>query len=162
MAQRKFKGSVVLWVICLLGFPIALIVYLYLVKRRNPEKWIRKVLSEGGVRSREIDFWVAVSKNETDSFQSLLCTKYFNLFGMTVPEKRDSLRNGQVYMEGDDQDFSTYADFKKSVEDLLLWIAYTDFPNDYDDPDDFVDKLKSLGYFTISASSYLAGIKRFL
>lgn len=120
------------------------------------------MLAEGGIQAREIDFWVAVSKNETDSFQSQLCVKYFNVFGMTVPEKRNSLRNGSVYMEGDDQDFSTYANFKKSTEDLLIWMAYVDFPNDFDDADDFVTKLKSLGYFTISASAYLAGIKRFL
>lgn len=124
--------------------------------------WIRTILKNNGFSPESINLWVAQSKTETDNFQSLLCNKYYNLFGMTVPERRKSLRNGEVFMQGDKLYFSTFANYVKSVKDLLLYVEYTNFPKNIRDIDAFVDKLKSKGYFTASVESYKARMLTFL
>lgn len=151
-----------LLVSCLLGLVVALIVFLTLRKRKNPEKWVRNNLALIGMVNKEIDFWVAVSKFETDNYTSSLAKNYYNIFGMGVPTKRDSLRNGQVFMSGDNQDFSTYSDYPTCVNDLILWMAYDKFPLDITDLDVFVTTMKSKGYFTAPAGNYLAGLKLYL
>lgn len=162
MAQKKFSGILGWVLISLSGLAIALIVYLSQARKKNPEKWIRKGLKKNNLAAKEIDLWVAVSKLESDDYKSDLCSGYYNPFGMTVPSKRESVSNGKVYMESDSNWFQVYSNFPQSVTDLLYWITYTDFDLDISDPDEFVSELKKRGYFTSSASGYLAGIKSYL
>lgn len=161
-SSKKLSRGLLLVVSCSLGLVIALILFLISLKRKNPEKWIRKALLSSGVSAKEVDLWVAVSKVETDNYTSLLCTKYFNCFGMEVPSKRQSLRSGTVFISGDNAYFSVYSNFEKSAQDLIVWIAYNSFNTSLSDPDQFVTLMKSKGYFTASPDTYLARLKSFL
>lgn len=145
-----------------LGLVIALIVYLRHIRRKNPEQWIRKGLKKNQIPARQIDLWVAVSKVETDSYRSILCTEYFNCFGMTVPKVRPFERTSEIYMASDKNTFSVYRDYPQGVRDLMLWITYENFDTDITDPDDFVNEMKSHGYFTTSPDAYLDALKLYI
>jgi hypothetical protein len=159
----KSKNGLALLVVFSLGLVVALILFLISrAKKKNPETWIRKTLGLAGVGVKEIDLWVAVSKTETDNYQSDLCRKYYNCFGMGVATKRDTTRSSTVFMSGDNMYFSVYSNFEKSAQDLLLWIAYNGFNINMSDPDQFVTAMKTKGYFTASTDAYLKRLKSFL
>lgn len=163
LSSKRSASGLALFLMSALGLLIAAILLLrHLGRKRNPEKWIRKIMSSEGFSSQEIDFWVAVSKHETGNYTSSLCKNYYNIFGMAVPTKRDSLRNGKVWVEGDQQYMSTYANFYDAVLDQLIWIHYTNFPTNITNIDVFVDTLRKDGYFTDSVSAYKEDLKKYL
>lgn len=152
-----------LFLMSALGLLIAVILlFRYLGRKKNPEKWIRKILTAEGFSPQEVDFWVALSKHETGNYTSSLATNYYNIFGMAVPVKRDSLRNGMVFVSGDNQNMSTYANYYDAVLDLLIWIHYENFPITITNLDTFVDTLRKDGYFTDSVTAYKDALKKFL
>ena len=61
-----------------------------------------------------------------------------------------------------DGDFRFYKNDEQSVEDYILWLDYNNFPTTVLDAKDFVDRLKSKGYFEEHSIAYLNGLNAYL
>lgn len=161
MLKKSGKWLVIALVSVLGLATVATALYRRLAARKNPEYWIRFILGNEGFGQKEISYWVALSKHESGNYTNDL-TKYYNIFSMAVPKKRESLRNGQVWNTGDKQYMSTYDSYKTAVLDLVIWVKYTKFPIDINNLDEFVSTLKKDGYFTANAEIYKNGLLRYL
>lgn len=129
-----------------------------------PSPEIDFILTGAGYSPAMASWWTAISKVETGNYTSVLFKDYNNLFGMTVPSQRRSLRNGEVErMDGGVMNrFSTYATTQDSILDLVIYLQALRYPVTFNSVDDLVAFMRSKGYFTASLSSYLANVKRYL
>ena len=123
---------------------------------------IRKALMQAGYSARAADYWVAIAKFESANFNSQLCTKYHNLFGMSYPTVGKNYGKVTLNDAGTPHNFSTYDTFKESVEDLLEYLAAFKYSKDPESIDELVNYMKSKNYFGSPVSTYLAGVKRYL
>lgn len=123
---------------------------------------IRKGLTQAGYSARAADYWVAVGKFESANFNSQLCTKYHNIFGMSYPTVGKNYGKVTLKDAGVPHDFSAYDTFKESVDDLVEYLNAFKYPKDPESVDELVTFMKSKNYFGSSLTSYIAGVKRYL
>lgn len=128
----------------------------------NPE--IDYILVTAGYSPDMARYWTAVSKLETANYTSRLFREANNLFGMGVPTVRRSLRSG-VWTGidgGEERQFSAYASTANSVKDLVLYLQSRSYPTTFGSAEQFVNFMRSKGYFESDPQKYLDGIKRYL
>lgn len=82
---------------------------------------------------------------------------------MQHPTKRPAVGyESKVYEGGMNTPVQAYRNDTQSIQDLLLWMDYTNFPKRVGDAADYVKELKKRGYFTTPESDYLKGLKSWL
>lgn len=122
-----------------------------MAERTNPALTIRRILKASPYNNPFIIAgWTAVSRLETGNWvkSPKLFGEYHNGFGMGVPSKRPTTRNGKMYDPISRMEYSTYSNFSDSVRDIVLWMQYTNFPKDVTSPFDFATQLKKRNYAT--------------
>jgi flagellum-specific peptidoglycan hydrolase FlgJ len=106
-----------------------------------------------GGRSSLLPYIEAQAIHETGNYSSPLSIRQNNLFGMNVPKYRPFAGfpvAGSVY--------AGYDSKEDSINDLLLWMDYTKFPEKVSDSLEYVTELRKRGYFTDSIQNYLRGV----
>jgi hypothetical protein len=90
--------------------------------------------------------------HETGGYTSRLALQQKNITGMKIPSRRPfvGFKDTKPYMR--------YTSFFQSIQDLLLWMAFTKFPLSVPDSKSFVAELKKRKYFEDSESNYLRGV----
>lgn len=119
--------------------------------KASPQQTINRILQKSQYSDPLIiRGWIAVSRLETGNWtrSPVLFGQYNNGFGMGVPKKRPSTRNGQHFDKNSNMFYSTYTNFADSVRDIILWMDYSKFPGNVISPEDFALQLKSRGYAT--------------
>lgn len=100
---------------------------------------------------------LAQSQVETGNFTSLLFRQYNNAFGMKNPLVRPS-----VGYDDPNTQFRAYDSIDQSVEDLVLWMDYVNFPQYVQDVESYVREMKLRGYFEENESDYLRAMRSWL
>jgi len=150
--QRK-RYLIIGLLIILLSVPLTL---LAMLKRKG---WLYVI--RGSEYSHYLDWIVAQSQHETNSWRSELFLNNNNLFGMKVPSKREYFGNGGTPAP-DGGMYAKYDTWADSAKDFLSWLRYVKFPKDALTVDRYVYLLKKFGYFTDSEENYLGGVKHWL
>jgi hypothetical protein len=90
--------------------------------------------------------------HETGGYTSRLALQQKNITGMKIPSRRPfvGFKDTKPYMR--------YTSFFQSIQDLLLWMAFTKFPLSVPDSKSFVAELKKRKYFEDSEANYLRGV----
>ena len=101
-----------------------------------------------------------MAKHESRDLKSALYIDHNNAFGMKVPSKRKSLRNGTVTING--ETFSTYSNPGKSLADLFLYFDEFRWPSKVLDLREYVNRLYENGYFLDLYTTYRDGLNYFL
>jgi hypothetical protein len=135
------------------------LVYKTFLRTNSPEKAIKKAFS-GSKYESLIPFIQAQAKHETGNFTSSIFVNSKNMFGMGVPEKRNSLRSG-VFVAKDGVQYSKFDSVLDSAKDFRLYLENQNFPIPKTEQA-YVWELKRRGYFTDSYLNYLLGLQRFL
>jgi hypothetical protein len=112
-------------------------------------------------------YWRAVALFETGGFGSGLVRDTFNMWGMGVPTVRQSARvtGFPDYIAkdaGNNRKFSVYSTMADAVRDIILYSNARKMPKSFDNYAQFVNFLKSKGYFEISAVDYFNRSKKYL
>lgn len=102
-------------------------------------------------------FVEAQAKHETGNFSSEVFKRANNAFGMKNASVRD-----QLGKEVENDVYRHYKSLTESIKDLALWMDFTNFPDQVDSLETYVDELKKRKYFEDTTSNYLNGMKRFL
>jgi hypothetical protein len=86
------------------------------------------------------------------AYSSRLAVEQKNITGMKIPSRRPfvGFKDTKPYMR--------YTSFFQSIQDLLLWMAFTKFPLSVPDSKSFVAELKKRKYFEDSEANYLRGV----
>jgi hypothetical protein len=86
------------------------------------------------------------------AYSSRLAVEQKNITGMNVPNQRNFVgyKDSGRYMR--------YDSFFQSIQDLLLWMSYTKFPQSVPNSKAYVQELKKRGYFGDSEANYLRGV----
>jgi hypothetical protein len=94
----------------------------------------------------------AQTMHETGGYTSRLALEQKNITGMNVPSQRNFVgyKDSGRYMR--------YDSFFQSIQDLLLWMSYTKFPQSVPNSKVYVQELKKRGYFGDSEANYLRGV----
>lgn len=81
---------------------------------------------------------------------------------MGVPTKRPSTRDGvfKTTDAGNVRNFSAYASPTESVNDLILYLKYFNYPTEVNSISDLTALMKKNGYFEQDLATYTAGVKR--
>lgn len=122
---------------------------------------IRDILKSEGIGLDQRNWIVAQAKHETANFTSNLAVNHNNFFGMKVPTKRESLRNG-TYTAPNGEIFSTFESPEDSVQDFVLYYEEMGLKKQYANLNAYIKALHAKGYFTDEYSNYLNGVRRWL
>jgi hypothetical protein len=106
-----------------------------------------------GSRSSLLPYIDAQAQHETGNFTSRLATDQNNLFGMKKPYIRAFLGTAKGAGE-----FLKYKDRAESVQDLILWMEHTGFPETVSGSADYVQQLKKRKYFEDNLGTYTKGV----
>jgi hypothetical protein len=92
--------------------------------------------------------------HETGGFQSRAFLEQNNMFGMKIPSRRAFLGKKQIGSM-----YASYDNAKQSLEDLLIYLNFVNFPTKVMDTKDFVNQLKRRSYFEDNIENYLRGVE---
>ena len=105
-----------------------------------------------GANEKAASIITGQAMNESGNFTSSLFNRANNAFGMNMP----SIRPHQYILLKDK--YSNYAAYKSvedSTKDLIDWLKYNNIDfNNVVDSNDYVNKIKSKGYFGANLLSY--------
>lgn len=90
-----------------------------------------------------VQFWMDVSKMETDNYQSWLFKNNRNPWGMKVAQKRET---SQANSYGNDK-WAVYDNLSDAALDIFLWMDAVKFSKMISQLDEFVVEMKRHGYF---------------
>lgn len=166
---RKFLKSFKKWAsglsisrILPFGFLLALPIFLYVKTqkvgraitriRSNPtDTLIYETLLEAGYNPM---YWVVVARHETGNYTSSIYENARNLFGMKLPKIRPTTAIGEF------AGHARYFDRKASVDDLILYMDYFDYPKSFSSLSGQVRYMKEKGYFGDSYENYYNACNR--
>lgn len=99
---------------------------------------------------RTAKYWKIVSAMETAGWSSDLYLKSNNLFGMKMPQVRDTTASGETA-----SGFARFDSPKDSVRDLVLYLKEFNYPTQFASLRQLVDFMGTKGYYgTESSDSY--------
>lgn len=101
--------------------------------------------------------WIAVSKMETDRWQSSLYTLFHNPWGMRQSVKRKHTQSGS--RETKNGLFATYKTLDDAARDIVLYMEEWNWPTEEMDLYSFVQYMKSKGYFVEPVDYYYKAVK---
>lgn len=123
---------------------------------------ITDTFARAGYSPEMASYWIAIAKFETANFNSVLCVKYHNLFGMSYPTVGRDYGKVTLTDDGKPHDFSTYDNYQQSVDDLIEYLDAFGYSKDYNTIDELISYMKQKNYFGSSVSLYLQGVKQYL
>lgn len=132
-----------------------LMLYVLFLRTKSQSKEIETVF-RGTEYQNLVPLIIAQAKHETGNFTSSLFRNHNNMFGMKVPVKRKSFRNGET-----ENGFSTFANTKDSARDFLEYLRSVNFPKNVDSFQ-YVAALKNRKYFEDALGNYLKGVQSWL
>lgn len=94
--------------------------------------------------------WATVSRVETADYSSNLYKTYNNMFGMKQPQVRKTLSTGAT-----PSGFASFNSRESSIDDLILYLQYFNYPKDFVTLSSQIKYMKSKGYFEEGMNSYL-------
>lgn len=121
-------------------------------RTKSPNKAIERVFM-GTEYENLVPLIIAQAKHETGNFTSNLFRNHSNMFGMKVPVKRKSFRNGET-----ENGFSTFASITDSARDFLEYLRAVNFPKNVDSFQ-YVAALKNRRYFEDTLGNYMKGVQ---
>jgi len=130
----------------LVGLLIAYVIFQ--IKKGIPNK-ITGILESAGFSKPMARWWVVVSALETGIWTSNLFKNYNNLFGMMQPVRRPTTSIGSS-----PSGFASFSSQTKSVEDLVKYLEWFNYPKSFGSMFEMVKFMKNKGYFTISSNAY--------
>lgn len=137
-----------------LGLSIALVVFLYykIVKPKTMKAIFESTFLGKYDKLRPLLFAQAV--HETGNFTSRAFKEQNNMFGMKVPFRRPFIgEKSQSSM------YASYTNPKQSLEDLIIYLNFVNFPNNIETPEEFARELKIRSYFEDNVFNYINGLK---
>ena len=152
--SKKSKQHLLLLVLSLLPL---LLFWTKCSKAQKPTlQTVRDYARSQGLSNEQAKVVAAVAANETGNFNSALCKKCNNLFGMGVPKSWNG-RYSSTYV-GVEQVYSCYSDWRHSVLDFIDWCnRYT--KGIANDPETQVRAMHSKNYFTGKLEDYIRNVK---
>jgi flagellum-specific peptidoglycan hydrolase FlgJ len=114
-----------------------------------------------GVPPAMIRIMLAQAVHETGNFQSPVFRFNNNAFGMKRPRIRKTLDlNGSSNDLLAIPEFAVFKNVEDSARDMLLYFDHFGVSMNFTDPFDYVQTLKSKGYFEDSLQNYFTGVRR--
>jgi hypothetical protein len=129
-----------------------LMLYVIFRRTKSPSRSVEEVF-RGTEYENLVPFIIAQAKHETGNFTSNLFRNHNNMFGMKVPVKRKSFRNGET-----ESGFSTFESTTDSARDFLEYLRSVNFPKNVDSFQ-YVAALKNRRYFEDTFGNYLKGVQ---
>lgn len=155
--KKVFDESPIQLVI-LLAFAIGLLMlfrqFLIIGRRREkPLRAISRILKVQGLEISMIKLLQAQSIHETGNFTSRLFKEKNNLFGMKIPQQRQTLN-----VAPGNQQFSRFVSIDDSVKDMLLYLDHFKIPLDQEDAFRYAQILKDKNYYEDPVEVYFKGL----
>ena len=114
----------------------------------SPE--IKRLLTQAGYDSTTAEAFAAVAKFETGNYTSAVFEENNNLFGMRLPRKRPTTATGS------NLGHAVFNSRLDSIYDLVMWLDYTNFPQDNKNFFQVIREMKKRKYFEANFNDYLA------
>jgi hypothetical protein len=127
------------------------------------KKSLKNSLNVGGYNSSYYAFWFAVARLECASFTSNLWVRYYNPWGMNQPKIRKTTSMGPTNNKFEGMSKASYSSPESAALDIIYYMDEFKYPKQgFEDYWDFIQFMKSKGYFGISAKDYFDRSKGFL
>lgn len=110
-----------------------------------------------------VDFWLAVSKMETDNFTSVLFREYLNPWGMKFPSERQTTALPGPFVQQDQTEnfmqmfsigkvgklprWAKYKSLDDAAKDIVLWMQAVNFKTGIESLMEFVVEMGNHGYY---------------
>ena len=155
--KKVFEESPIQLVILLL-FAIGLLMlfrqFLIIGRRKGkPLSTISRILKAQGLEPSMIKLLQAQAIHETGNFTSRLFKENNNVFGMKIPQQRQTLN-----IAPGNQQFSRFASIDDSIKDMLLYLDHFRIPLDQEDPFRYAQILKDKNYYEDPVEVYFKGL----
>jgi len=156
-SKRVFEKSPIPFLI-LLAFAIGLLMlfrqFLIINRRKEkPLKAISRVLKKQGLDLPMIKLLQAQAIHETANFTSRLFKENNNVFGMKIPQQRQTLN-----VAPGNQQFSQFVSVDDSIRDMLLYLDHFRIPLNQNDAFMYAQILKDKNYYEDPVEIYFKGL----
>jgi len=156
--SRKVSEKLLIQSVILLLFAIGLLmlfrVFLIIGRRKEkPLQAISRVLRKQGLDLPMIKLLQAQAIHETANFTSRLFKENNNVFGMKIPQVRQTLN-----VAPDNQQFSQFVSIGDSIKDMLLYLKHFRIPLNQNDAFMYAQILKDKNYYEDPVEIYFKGL----